>query len=251
MLRMKVKRKTNGRVARRGLGRPRIARQGEGSSVEHDIGRRLRLHRLQAHLSMRELARRAGIAVSYLCNLEAGRLSASLAMLRKVLVALGTDLEPFFGNSHPVVAGNVFRRHQMRRVTDTGRSYTFILPPRPDIGLIMFDEELLAGEDPEFETSPSELAGYVLTGELVLEVKGELTQTLQPGDAFHVPAGKPVRGWCSGKASSTRLVTVQVPGASLPAKRPSASLALVGPVALSRANKRSEQKVPFVRVGPS
>ena len=105
MLRMKVSGKAGGRVARRGPGGSRKARQGGGSSVEHSIGRRLRLHRLQAHLSMRELARRAGIAVSYLCNLEAGRLSASLAMLRKVLVALGTDLEPFFGNGHPVVAG--------------------------------------------------------------------------------------------------------------------------------------------------
>ena len=215
---LKVNRKTTGRVAPRGPGRPRKARPGEGSSVEHNIGRRLRLHRLQAHLSMRELARRAGIAVSYLCNLEAGRLSASLAMLRKVLVALGTDLEPFFGNGHTVMTGNVFRRHQMRRVTDAARSYTFLLPPRPDIGLIMFDEELLAGEHPQFEAMTGDLAGYVLSGELILEVKGEPTQTLQPGDAFYVPAGKPVRGWCGGEATSTRLVSVEAQGATSQAK---------------------------------
>jgi len=163
---------------------------------------------------MRELARRADIAVSYLSNLEAGRLSPSLAMLRKVLLALGTDLEPFFANRPAVPEGPVFRLQQMRRVTDASRSYTFVLPPRPDIGLIMFDEVLFAGEDPQFESLTGDLAGYVLTGELILEIKGEPTQTLQAGDAFYVPAGKPLRGWCGGNADSVRLVTVQAQGAA-------------------------------------
>jgi transcriptional regulator with XRE-family HTH domain len=179
-------------------------------AVENDTGRRLRAHRLQAHLSMRELARRAGVAVSHLSNLEAGRVSPSLASLRKVLVALGTDLEPFFANGPTTPAGCVFRRQEMRRVMDPSRSYTFVLPPRPDIGLIMFDEELLAGHDhPEFETLAGDLAGYVLTGELRLEIQGDVVQTLEPGEAFFVPAGTPVRGWCGDGAASTRLITVE------------------------------------------
>jgi transcriptional regulator with XRE-family HTH domain len=186
--------------------------------VDRDVGNRLRIHRLQAHLSMRELARRAGIAVSYLSNLEAGRLSPSLAMLRKVLVGLGTDLEPFFANSPAIPEGHVFRLQQMRRVTDGSRSYTFILPPRPDIRLIMFDEVLFAGEDPQFESLTGDLAGYVLTGELILEMKGEPRETLQPGDAFYLPAGRPLRGWCGGNADSVRLVTVQAQGTASPQK---------------------------------
>jgi len=167
---------------------------------------------------MRELARRAGIAVSYLSNLEAGRLSPSLAMLRKVLVALGTDLEPFFANSPAIPKGRVFRLPQMRRVTDGARSYTFILPPRRDVKLIMFDEVLFAGEDPQFESLTGDLAGYILTGELILEVQGESREALKAGDAFYVPAGKPLRGWCGGNADSVRLVTVQAQGAACPRK---------------------------------
>ena len=122
-----------------------------------------------------------GLAVSYLSNLEAGRLSPSLAMLRKVLVALGTDLEPFFANSPAIPKGHVFRLQQMRRVADGSRSYTFILPPRPDIRLIMFDEVLFAGEDPQYESLTGDLAGYILTGELILEVQGEPRRRSGPG----------------------------------------------------------------------
>jgi transcriptional regulator with XRE-family HTH domain len=185
------------------------------SPVENDTGRRLRAHRLQAHLSMREVARRAGVAVSYLSNLEAGRVSPSLASLRKVLVALGTDLEPFFANGPTAPAGNVFRRQEMRRVMDPSRSYTFVLPPRPDIGIIVFDEELFAGHDhPEFEVLAGDLAGYVLSGELRLEIDGMPVQTLEPGDAFFVPAGRPARGWCGDRAASVRLITVETPEVS-------------------------------------
>lgn len=200
----------NTRTATAATAPRRRAARGNEPPVENDAGRRLRAHRLQAHLSMRELARRAGVAVSFLSNVEAGRVSPSLASLRKVLAALGTDLEPFFANGLPATAGNVFRRQAMRRVMDPSRSYTFVLPPRSDIGIILFDEELFGGHDhPEFEALSGDLAGYVLTGELVLEIRGEPVQTLEPGDAFFVPAGTPVRGWCGDDASSTRLITVE------------------------------------------
>jgi hypothetical protein len=45
-------------------------------SINAESGRKLRALRLRAHFSMRELARRARVAVSYVSKLEAGRLSA-------------------------------------------------------------------------------------------------------------------------------------------------------------------------------
>lgn len=176
-------------------------------SINAETGRKLRALRLRAHLSMRELARQAGVAVSYVSNLEAGRVGATLATLRKLLVALGSDLGPFFSTEQSAAAGLVFRRQQMQASSDAGRSYTFVLPSRADIRLIMLDEELFAGERPEFETLDGDLAGYVLSGELRLELRGEKPQILQAGDAFYVPAGTPARGRC-GSAKSVRLVTV-------------------------------------------
>ena len=186
-----------------------------------DTGRRLRALRLRAHLSMRELARRAGVAVSYVSNLEAGKVSATIASLRKLLVALDSDIGPFFSNGQSPQAGWVFPRHQMHTVHDQGRSYTFILPSRSDIRLEMFDEELFAGEKPEFESLPGDLAGYVLSGELCLELKGETAQKLQAGDAFYVPAGRSVRGWCS-EGPSVRLITTELLTAKLASGKRSA-----------------------------
>ena len=176
-------------------------------SINAETGRKLRALRLRAHLSMRELARQAGVAVSYVSNLESGRVSATLATLRKLLVALGSDLGPFFSAEQSTAEGLVFRRQQMQATSDAGRSYTFILPSRRDIRFTMLDEELFAGENPEFETLEGDLAGYVLSGELLLELQGEKPQILHAGDAFYVPAGTPARGRC-GAGKSVRLVTV-------------------------------------------
>jgi transcriptional regulator with XRE-family HTH domain len=168
---------------------------------------------------MRALARAAGVAVSYVSALEAGRAEPTLATLRKLLTALGTDIGPFFADDHPAPAGCVFRRHQMRSAGDAGRRYTFVLPARDDVRLVMLDEELFAGEKPAYEALAGDLAGYVLSGELRLDVKGEPLQILQPGDAFHVPAGRPVRGGCH-RGLSVRLVTVQLKGARRPREAP-------------------------------
>jgi transcriptional regulator with XRE-family HTH domain len=177
--------------------------------LKADTGRRVRSLRLRAHLSMRELARRAGVAVSYVSNVEAGRVSTTLATLRKLLVALGSDIGPFFSDSHAAPPGCVVRRYQMEAAADAGRCFTFVLPARPDVRMIMLDEELFAGERPEFESLAGDIGGYVISGELLFEVQGEEPQVLQAGDAFYVPAGRPVRGRCaSGK--SVRLVTAQL-----------------------------------------
>jgi len=147
--------------------------------------------------------------VSYVSNIESGRVSATLASLRKILVALGTDIGPFFADHLPAPPGCVFRRRQMRSASDAGRNFTFVLPARPDIRLVMLDEELLAGERPAFESLEGDLAGYVLQGELWFEVKGEPAQVLVAGDSFYVPAGRPVRGRCQ-RGESVRLVTAQL-----------------------------------------
>ena len=98
----------------------------------------------------------------------------------------------------------------MRSANDGGRSYTFVLPSRKDIRFEMLDEELFAGEKPEFELQQGDLAGYVISGELILEMKGEPEpHRLQAGDAFYVTAGRWARGWC-GKGDSVRLITSEL-----------------------------------------
>jgi quercetin dioxygenase-like cupin family protein len=98
----------------------------------------------------------------------------------------------------------------MHSTADKKRCYTFILPRRKNIKMEMLEEEYRPGERPEFETINSDLAGYLITGEMLLEIRGKDPQPLRAGDAFYVPAGTPVRGRCV-KSDYARLITVHVP----------------------------------------
>lgn len=163
-----------------------------------EIGGRLRELRLRYKLSMRKLAKLAGVTVSYVSDVEAGHISPTLTTLRKLLIALGTDLGEFLAENGGQHLGHVFRGDRMRAVTDQNHTNTFILPRRLDIHLEMLHETIMPSDQmPEFETLSSDEAGYILEGELCLEIEGDEPHRLGPGDGFYVPAGRPLRGYCA------------------------------------------------------
>lgn len=176
-----------------------------------ELGRRLRELRQKATLSMRQLSKLAGVAPSYIAGLEAGRISPTIATLRKMLTALGTDLGEFFTEPAPAVEDYIFRAGEMRQLVDPKRRYVFILPRRQNIHVEIVDETIIPGERPEFETLSSDLAGYVLSGELYLEIGEQERQLLHPYDAYYVPAGTPVRGYCALPGVPVHMVTVYSP----------------------------------------
>lgn len=160
---------------------------------------------------MRQLAVQAGVAASYVSAVEAGRISPTIATLRKLLLVLNEDLASFFAAAPDSPAEHVFRREDMRELSDATRRYLLVLPRRSDIRCEILDETFRPSrKQPDFETIGSDLAGYVLEGEVLLEIEGQEPQTLRAGDAFYVPAERPVRGRCTGKEPA-RLVTVAVP----------------------------------------
>jgi transcriptional regulator with XRE-family HTH domain len=173
--------------------------------------RRLRHLRQRCQLSMRGLAGKAGVTAGYISGVESGRISPTIATLRKMLNAMGADIGDFFSEQTATTSGQVFRRETMRAVRDRKRFYTMILPSRPDIRLLMLDEEFKPGERPAYEALAGDLAGYVIQGELALEIEGEKITRLRAGDAFYVPAHVRVRGRASRSGSGpARLVTVQL-----------------------------------------
>lgn len=183
---------------------------GEDSTGIASAGARLRNLRQRCRFSMRQLAERAGVAASYVSAVEAGKISPTIATLSKLLTVLGTDLAGFFADEASAPLGYIFRRQQMHTVVDATRCYTFILPRRPDVTLEMLDEEIFPVDAAEFETLPADIAGYVLKGELLLEIEGEDSQVLRTGDAFFIPAGRPARGR-SVQSESVRLITALTP----------------------------------------
>ena len=173
-----------------------------------NIGARIRNLRLRGNFSLRQLSQMSGVSVSYLSSIEKDLVSPTLAMLRKVLVALGTNFSEFFSDSKENDSKYIFRKSKMKMAADHDREYTFIFPRRPNIHLDMMDEVFVSGTKlPEFETLEHDFAGYVISGEIVLEVGDENGAHLQSGDAFYVPQGIRVRGYCeTGKQA--RLLTV-------------------------------------------
>ena len=162
------------------------------------IGPALKQLRAAQGLSLRQLAERAGVTASYLSAVERGKISPTIALLGKVLAALGTDLAAFFTAELATPGCCVFRREAMRTVDDGGRRYTFVFPKRGDVQLEVLDEVLFPGEAPEYEELEVDLAGLILSGTLLLDIEGVGTEAVAAGDAFYLPAGRAARGHCQG-----------------------------------------------------
>ncbi len=158
---------------------------------------------------MRALAEKAGVSVGYVSGVEAGTISPTIATLRKLLLGMGTDIGTFFQEKAEVESGPVFLREEMLFVNDGGRNYTLVLPQHPDIEVIILDELFQPHEaKPVMEALPGDLAGYVIRGQLLLDIEGDESRVLRTGDAFYVKAGRPLRGHALGD-EPTRLITVQ------------------------------------------
>jgi len=174
------------------------------------LGNRLKQLRTARHFSLRQLGERAGVTASYLSAVERGKLSPTIALLGKVLVALDTDLATFFTAGQDAQDRFVFRHAEMQTIDDGSRHYTFLFPKRGDLHLEVLDEVLLPGEVPEYEKLTADLAGYVLSGTLLLEIDGIGTEVVSTGDAFYVPVGHPVRGRCQTD-TPVHLITMMTP----------------------------------------
>lgn len=168
--------------------------------------------RKRCGLSIRALAGQSGVTAGMISCVERGKHSPSLATLQKILSALGTEFRSFFGSDSAPSAGPVFAREHMGVVSDEERSYTIVFPRRKGIAVEMFDEQLLpAKRRPPFEKLQCDVCGYVLSGSLVLVIKGEEgRQRLRPGDAFYVRRGCEHRGYAAG-GEPARLMTVYSP----------------------------------------
>src|SRR5436309_9847737 len=69
--------------------------------VDDDVGPRLRLHREQQQLSLREVARRLSISPSALSQIETGKSRPSVSTLYSIVSELGISLDELFGGREP------------------------------------------------------------------------------------------------------------------------------------------------------
>lgn len=69
--------------------------------LEEDVGPRLRAHREQRGLSLRELARRLGVSPSAISQIETGKSRPSVSTLYSIVSELGMSLDELFGAAKP------------------------------------------------------------------------------------------------------------------------------------------------------
>lgn len=179
--------------------------------MDTELGPRLEMLRKRCGLSIRQLAEQAKVAPGMISCIERGKNSPSISTLQKILMALGTNLGAFFSAKEEKQTGPVFLREYMRAISDGDRTYTIVFGKRPGVSVELLDETMRpAKRRPAYETLKCDVAGYILSGNLTLEVKGQPKQTLRPGDAFYIPKGEEHRGYAESE-ESVRLVTVYNP----------------------------------------
>ena len=175
------------------------------------IGQRIQTLRKRCGLSIRQLAGQAKVTPGIISCIEHGKNSPSISTMQKILSALGTDLASFFAQDHQRQKGPVFLREHMRAISDGDRTYTIVFSKQPGVGVEMFDETIRRSKRrPPSETLKCDVAGYILSGNLVVEVKKQGKQVLRPGDAFYIPKGQEHRGFAADD-KPVRLVTVYHP----------------------------------------
>jgi len=155
-----------------------------------DISIKLKHLRMQKGLTLNALAVRAGIATSFLSKIEKGEASPTIVSLKKILGALNKDLEEFFSNK---TNNNktVYKSSEMSVVSDKDKRWVFAFPKSPDIkAQLSYEEFYPHTKKIELETHHGDICGYVLEGELTIEIKNEGEYKVRKGEAFYVKGGK-------------------------------------------------------------
>jgi transcriptional regulator with XRE-family HTH domain len=169
--------------------------EGEGDSSSDAItadgllGQRIRRLRKERSLSLKDLAERTNLSVSFLSQIERGTSSASLRVLMPIANALSVALSSLFEDFERAgrVESIVQRREERRKLAFRGTSVSkevvspTVSPSRLDVYLTTIEPGGTSGSDPYSHVG--EEAGIVLRGTLELVVDG-ITHLLREGDGF-------------------------------------------------------------------
>ena len=156
------------------------------------IGAKIKTLRDERDLSMRELASRAGVAVSFISKIESGKTSPTIMTLQKILEAMRVPVVEFFNNNKGTCPSDniIFNRKSMKALQGSDRRWLFAFPPVPDIKAVMtYEEYKPKTKAREVEWHPNDVFGYVLSGELTLDITDRGKFKAKKGEAFYIKAG--------------------------------------------------------------
>jgi transcriptional regulator with XRE-family HTH domain len=165
----------------------------DGGSSSEMIGERLAGLRQQAGLSIRALARAAGVSPSLISEAERGLVEPSIGVLKRIASVLEVNLTYFF--SSPGSSGEtVIRPADRRQLSELhGVTYELLAPDHvrtlePIFGRL--EPGASSGDEPYVHDG--EEWGIVLIGKLKVWVGTEV-YFLEPGDSIYFPSTVPHR----------------------------------------------------------
>jgi transcriptional regulator with XRE-family HTH domain len=155
------------------------------SSLDDDIGVRLRKVRSLHGLSQRALARRAGVSNAMISLIENGRSNPSIGMLRQILDGLPMSMAGYFAMEVQDQQKVFFGREELPEIGSRSISYRQVGGDLTDRKLQMLYERYAPGADTgqAMLSHEAEEAGLIIAGHLEVTV-GEETRLLGPGDAY-------------------------------------------------------------------
>lgn len=193
----------------------RRAEKGQESGRALKVGARLKFARRIKGLRLHQLAERVGCSEGFLSKIENDKVNPSLQMLHRIVTSLNISIGQILAediDEHTVVMRSG-ERPTIRMVPDReteGIHLEWLIPPG--------DARMLSGSihvvHPGGRTHgvikhEGEEVGYVLEGELELEVDGE-TLHLKAGDSFFFDSNKP-HGYRNKGENVTRVLWVNTP----------------------------------------
>ena len=180
-----------------------------------NIGPLVRRHRRHYRITLKEMAEKTGLSISFLSEIERGVAKPSMASLRKVAQALGisllsfSDIEDIPEARHRQVLYPREDNREMGYVTKvnvvrSGQRKKLGYPDRPGFYELLTPdlnrrlEVLFVKIEPGFETGPEPIIDppgekfiYVLKGLYQMIINGE-THVLNAGDSIYYPADSPL-----------------------------------------------------------
>lgn len=162
--------------------------------MANDVSARLKAVRQQHGLSQRELAKRAGVTNGMISLIEQGRVSPSVASLKKVLAGIPMSLAEFFTMDPAETPQAIFAAAELVELGERGVSLRLVAGHRPGRRMAILHETYEPGADTgsEMLSHAGEEGGIVVAGRVEVTIAGQ-TRVLGPGDAYYFSSAMPHR----------------------------------------------------------
>lgn len=200
-----------------------------------DLGAKIREQRLKRSLTLKQLAEKTDLSVSFLSEIERSLAQPSMASLRKIAQAFGTSLLTFRseertddpegsfaypqrslgGNQSTIRSSRVVRAKHRKKISYPGRPGFYELLT-PDLNRQL--EVLYARMEPGFKSGPEPIVDppgekclVILRGRLLFTVAGD-ENLLEKGDSISYPADSPLSFKVLGEETVEMILVITPPG---------------------------------------